>query len=121
MLTAAAIVLGYFFLPAPWSWVVVAAAVSIDAIEITIWLRIRRSKSITGPDALIGVRGTTITVCRPEGRVKIQGQIWKAQCPRGADAGEQVVVTGVDELMLSVDPAGDTAPARDSAGGASSG
>lgn len=107
MLTAAAIVLAYFFLPSPWGWVVVGIAATIDSVELAIWLRLRKRRALTGAEAMVGVRGRTITVCRPEGRIKVQGQIWKAHCDAGADAGTDVIVTGLQDLVLEVVPAAD--------------
>lgn len=103
MLTLIAVILSLLFLPNPWAWLVVGAAVGIDALEIAIWLRMRNRKSIAGSGSMLGVRATTITVCRPDGRVRLQGQIWKAHCDEGADAGVEVTVTGVTDLVLTVE------------------
>ncbi len=112
MLTAAAIVLAFFVLPAPWSWAVLAAAVTIDGVELGIWLRMRRRRALTGPDALIGSKGVALTDCRPEGEVRVQGQIWKACCPVGVAAGTTVTIVGVRELVLEVVPETTQASAR---------
>jgi membrane protein implicated in regulation of membrane protease activity len=41
---------------------------------------------------------------RPDGQVRIDGEIWRARCERGCDAGATVVVRAVDGLTLEVEP-----------------
>ena len=41
----------------------------------------------------------------PDGQVKVDGEIWRARCDGGCDAGTAVVVRRIDGLMLEVDPA----------------
>ena len=41
----------------------------------------------------------------PDGQVKVDGEIWRARCAGGCDAGTTVVVRSVDGLTLVVDPA----------------
>jgi membrane protein implicated in regulation of membrane protease activity len=41
----------------------------------------------------------------PEGQVKVDGEIWRARCDGGCDAGTQIVIRAVDGLTLVVDPA----------------
>ena len=54
---------------------------------------------------LVGRRAIVSVVCRPEGQVRIAGEIWRAHCDAGADVGDSVVVREVDGLMLVVEPA----------------
>ena len=103
MLTLIAVILALVLLPDPWGWVVVGIAVAIDALEIIIWLRWRGRSSMTGASGMLGARATALTACRPEGRVQVSGQIWKARCAEGAESGDEVVVTAVDGLVLSVE------------------
>ncbi|MDP9067605.1 MAG: hypothetical protein M3N53_04525 [Actinomycetota bacterium] len=95
-------VLAYFFLDGTLRVVVIVALLLSDVFEITIWLRWRKKKAMTGPDGMIGRKGTAISECRPEGRVKVMGQIWNASCLTGAEAGDEIEVTGVDGLRLHV-------------------
>jgi membrane-bound serine protease (ClpP class) len=37
--------------------------------------------------------------------VRLQGELWRARCAEGADAGEQVRVVALDGLTLLVEPA----------------
>ena len=49
-------------------------------------------------------RRLTSVACRPEGQVRIAGEIWRARCAAGADVGDTVGVREVDGLMLVVEP-----------------
>ena len=65
----------------------------------------KRRKAAVGVDALVGRIGIAVGELWPEGQVKIDGEIWKARCAGGCDAGTQVVVRRVEGLTLVVDPA----------------
>ncbi len=95
-------VLAYFFLEGTLRVVVIAALLLSDVFEIAIWLRWRKRKAMTGPDGMIGKKGTALTECAPDGRVKVMGQIWNASCVGGAEPGDEIEVTGVDGLKLQV-------------------
>jgi membrane protein implicated in regulation of membrane protease activity len=44
-----------------------------------------------------------VTDCRPSGRVRVHGEVWRAVCPDGASAGDEVVVQRVEsDLTLLV-------------------
>ena len=55
--------------------------------------------------ALIGAEAVVLEECRPFGRVRVNGELWRARCDDGADAGETVVVRALDGLTLVVDRA----------------
>jgi membrane-bound serine protease (ClpP class) len=63
----------------------------------------RRRRAVTGAEALIGRTANVVTRCRPDGQVRIAGELWRAHSSRGADPGDDVVVRGVDGLTLFVD------------------
>jgi membrane-bound serine protease (ClpP class) len=67
----------------------------------------RRSRPVTGTDALIGVAGRSVTALRPTGRVRADGIEWRARIRGGGSvpAGAEVVVVGLDGLTLEVEPA----------------
>ena len=56
-------------------------------------------------DALVGKKGVAVDSLWPEGQVKVNGEIWKARCAGGCDAGTAIVVRAIDGLTLEVDPA----------------
>ena len=95
-------VLSYLFLDPPWRYVVIGALLLTDVVQIMVWLKWRKRKAMTGEDGLIGKVGRVSTECRPEGVVHVAGTFWKAICPEGADEGDEVVVTAVNGLRVSV-------------------
>jgi len=50
----------------------------------------------------IGLPVTATTFCGPDGRVRLQGESWRARCSAGARPGEALVVEGVDLITLIV-------------------
>lgn len=67
-----------------------------------VWLSKRRKPAI-GAEALAGADGVAVTDCRPNGRVRVHGEVWRAVCPEGASAGDEVVVQRVEsDLTLLV-------------------
>ena len=94
--------LALLFLDGVWRVLVIAAVALVELFEIFIWLRWRKVKSTTGAEGLVGMKAQVVTECRPEGQIKLKGQIWKAHCRDGAAAGDEVVVDKVDGLRLLV-------------------
>jgi membrane protein implicated in regulation of membrane protease activity len=106
VLVLIAILLALFVLPEPWGLVAIAVGATLDIAEtgVFMWWSKRRRASV-GIDALVGKTGVAVGELWPEGQVKIGGEIWKARCPGGCDAGTKVVVRAVTGLTLEVDPA----------------
>lgn len=94
--------LAFFFLEGTLRVVVISVLLLSDVFEIMIWLRWSKRKAMTGAEGMIGRRGSALTECTPEGRVKVMGQIWNASCATGAETGDAIEVTGVDGLRLQV-------------------
>jgi membrane protein implicated in regulation of membrane protease activity len=104
MLLLLAIVAAVFWLPAPWSYVVVIAAAVYEAVEIGffVWYS-RRRAATTGAEALPGSTAVVVEACRPLGQVRLAGELWRARCEEGADVGETVVVEALGpDLTLIV-------------------
>lgn len=90
-----------------------ALAVSIPLGGITVFLmsvalRARRAKVVTGVEGLIGKSGVAQTALTPAGKIFIHGEIWDAVSSTDVPAGSKVVVTKVDGLQLRVEPDGAT-------------
>jgi membrane protein implicated in regulation of membrane protease activity len=102
--TTIGIILAVIFLGGWLRIVVIGGLLVFEAIEISIWLRWRKRRSITGAATMIGERGLAVNDCRPSGQVRLRGQLWSATCPQGVGAGESVVVTAVRGLKLEVAP-----------------
>jgi len=114
---AACMILGAVMLidsPAPemrihWS-TAVALALPFSAITVlllSLALRARRAKVVTGSEAMIGEVGDAVTELAPAGKVFVHGEYWDAASPRPAPAGARVRVTAIDKLKLTVEPIAD--------------
>jgi membrane-bound serine protease (ClpP class) len=86
-----------------------ALSVSIPVGLITIFLmsialKARRNKVVTGPQGMIGEVGTARTPLSPAGKVFVHGEIWDAVSSVPIPVGETVRVRSVDGLQLQVEP-----------------
>ena len=89
-----------------------ALAVSIPLGVITVFLmtialRARANKVVTGAEGLIGEVAVAQTALAPAGKVFVHGEIWDAVASTNVSAGEKVVVQKVNGLELKVDPTHD--------------
>jgi membrane-bound serine protease (ClpP class) len=80
----------------------------ITAFLMSIALRARRNKIVTGMQGLVGEIGLAQTPLSPQGKVFVHGELWDAIASSNIPSGQTVVVRQVDGLQLRVDPA----PAR---------
>jgi membrane-bound serine protease (ClpP class) len=76
----------------------------ITAFLMTIALRARRNKVVTGEQGLVGEVGIAQTALAPSGKVFVHGELWDAVSAVPVPAGERIVVRQVDGLTLRVDP-----------------
>lgn len=108
MLLVVAILAAVFWLPTGWGIAAVAAATVVEVAEVAFWFWLsRRRKATTGAEALPGARGVVVVACRPEGQVRVLGELWRARCEEGADPGDEVVVERLEpELLLIVSRTG---------------
>ena len=94
-------------------WAALAVAVPIGAITVflmTIALRARRNKVVTGEQGMIGEVAIVCAPLTPSGKVFFQGELWDAVSPANVDAGGRVVVRNVENLVLHVEPLHQAAP-----------
>ena len=105
MVLLVALLLALFVLPSPWGLVAVVAGAVFEIAEtgLFLWWSKRRRASV-GVETLVGKRGVAVGEVAPEGQVKVDGEIWRARCDAGCDAGSPVVVRSVEGLTLVVDP-----------------
>jgi membrane-bound serine protease (ClpP class) len=83
----------------------------ITAFLMSIAVRARRNKIVTGEQGLIGEIGTAETALAPAGKVFVHGELWDAVSSIPVSAGEQVVVRQIDGLTLRVEPIAAAKPA----------
>ncbi len=87
-------------------WTALGVSLPLGAITVflmSIALRARHNKVVTGQQGLIGAVGQARTDIDPEGKVFIQGELWNAHAPSRVGIGEQVVVRKVEGLELEVE------------------
>jgi membrane-bound serine protease (ClpP class) len=102
------LVLVFDFAVPPWVTVTLLALIlGLSATAaILIWRRVaeaQKQKIATGNEELVGQTARVHAPLQPAGKVFIQGEIWSAELDAGkAEIGEQVTVTGVQGLKLSV-------------------
>jgi membrane-bound serine protease (ClpP class) len=75
----------------------------ITAFLMTIALKARRNKVVTGAQGLLGEMGVAQTALSPQGKVFVHGELWDAVASSALPVGQLVVVRRVDGLTLSVD------------------
>jgi membrane protein implicated in regulation of membrane protease activity len=97
-------------LPEPWAAALLATGCVLEVGELLVlrsWgRRLNRKRPPTTPDdELVGLVGEVVTPCRPDGQVRVRGELWAATCPAGADPGTRVRIEQVDELRVLVRPA----------------
>jgi membrane-bound serine protease (ClpP class) len=89
---------------------VLAAATIVTAaffvLVIALLLRSRKRPVVTGKEALLGAEGEALAWQQEEGRVRVQGEIWRARSSRPLESGTRIKVVSRDGLILFVEPAG---------------
>ena len=87
-------------------WTALGVSVPLGVITVflmTIALRARRNKVVTGLQGMIGAVGEARTDIDPEGKVFVQGELWNAHARSRVGIGEHVVVRKVEGLELEVE------------------
>jgi membrane-bound serine protease (ClpP class) len=76
----------------------------ITAFLMSIALRARQNKVVTGTQGMVGEIGLAQTPLSPSGKVFVHGEVWDATSSAAVDAGQSVIVRRVEGLRLQVDP-----------------
>ena len=87
-------------------WTALSVSIPLGAITVflmSIALKARRNKVVTGKRGMIGSVGEARTDIDPEGKVFVQGELWNAHAPSRVQMGEQVVVKKIEGLELEVE------------------
>jgi membrane-bound serine protease (ClpP class) len=88
-------------------WTALAVSIPlgfITAFLMSIALKARRSKVVTGAQGLVGENGVAQTALTPRGKVFVHGELWDAVSSSDIPVGQLVVVRQVDGLTLQVEP-----------------
>lgn len=88
---------------------VVVSAMAITAalflLVLGLLLRSRKHPVVTGKEALLGAEGEALGWQQEEGRVRVQGEIWRARAAGPLAPGTRVKVINREGLVLFVEPA----------------
>jgi membrane-bound serine protease (ClpP class) len=90
-------------------WASLAISIPLGLITIflmTIAIKARRNKVVTGTQGLLGAIGEARTEIAPEGKVFVMGELWNAHALSPVRMGEHVVVRQVRGLELEVERTG---------------
>jgi membrane-bound serine protease (ClpP class) len=82
----------------------------ITAFLMTIAIKARRNKVVTGAQGLVGEMGVAQTSLSPQGKVFVHGELWDAVAASPLPPGQMVIVRSIDGLILQVDPLVATPP-----------
>jgi membrane-bound serine protease (ClpP class) len=76
----------------------------ITAFLMSIALKARRNKMVSGAQGIIGETGIAQSALTPRGKIFVHGELWDAVSSSDVPAGQSVVVRRVDGLLLQVEP-----------------
>lgn len=74
----------------------------ISAVLVTLALRARRNKVVTGVEGMYGAVGTALEELAPSGRVMVHGEYWMADANARIARGARVRVESIENLRLRV-------------------
>jgi len=77
---------------------------AITVFLMTIALKARAGKRVSGMEGMVGEIGTAQTPLSPSGKVFVHGELWDATASSPIEQGGSVAVKQVDGLRLKVDP-----------------
>jgi len=75
-----------------------------------VWFAVRahRRPVVSGREEMIGARAVAAEDFAGEGQIKVHGERWAARCPVPVRRGQHLTVTGIDGLVLDVEPSEET-------------
>jgi membrane-bound serine protease (ClpP class) len=83
----------------------------ITAFLMSISLRARRNKMVSGAQGIIGEIGIAQTDLSPRGKIFVHGELWDAVSTADVSPGRRVVVRCIEGLLLQVEPVAAVQPA----------
>jgi membrane-bound serine protease (ClpP class) len=88
------------------SWSIIAMAtgalVGFSLLAVSRAVRAHKVTPTTGREGLPGLIGVALTELAPSGKVFVRGEYWDARCDETVESGRQVVVTGMEGMLLTV-------------------
>jgi membrane-bound serine protease (ClpP class) len=87
---------------------VAAASAAFLILVLGMLARSRRRAVVSGREEMIGATGEALADFEGEGWARVHGEQWKVRASRPVRRGQKLTVTGMQGLVLSVEPALDT-------------
>ncbi|NJN51490.1 MAG: nodulation protein NfeD [Gammaproteobacteria bacterium] len=81
-----------------------ASSIGVFLFAVGAALRARRSPVVTGKESMVGATASALADFDGRGRVRAFGEIWQADASQPIHKGAKLKVTGVDGLILKVEP-----------------
>ncbi len=81
-----------------------ASSIGIFLFALGAAIRARRTDVVTGKEAMVGAAASAIADFEGRGRVRAFGEVWQAEASKPVHKGARLKVTGVDGLVLKVEP-----------------
>jgi membrane-bound serine protease (ClpP class) len=94
------------FLFLPWQEALPFYVIILVGSLVIYWkiIQAHRRRPIIGKRAMIGDRAVVVSTKGQEAEVDYQGEIWRAISSQPLQQGDQVIIKGVEGLMLRVAP-----------------
>ncbi len=90
------------------SWAVILPVVTLaggfSLLIVGMGIRAMRRPPVTGREGMVGLVGVAKTPLAPQGTILVHGELWDAISEAPLQPGDQVEVTRIDGLKLSVKP-----------------
>lgn len=75
----------------------------ITVLLVSLVLKARANKVITGIDTMIDEIGVALTDLMPDGQVRVRGEYWNAFSIKPVTAGSRIRVAGIQNFTLQVE------------------
>jgi membrane-bound serine protease (ClpP class) len=90
------------------SWWLIGAVAGMGSglmlMTVLMLARSRRRAVVSGPEEMVGSRGTVVDWSDGAGNVRVHGELWRARSRSPLEPGQPVRVVQVDGLTLGVEP-----------------
>lgn len=93
-----------FAVPLPFIAGTAVAAAGLVFLAGTLFLRSRRRPPAAGAEEMLGLTGQVTVTEGADSWALVHGESWRVACRRPLNPGERVRVTGIDGLVLNVEP-----------------
>lgn len=91
------------------SWPIIVTAAILGAVVFggvaTLALKARKRAVVSGQEEMIGNTGEALESFKTEGRVRVHSEHWNARTRAPVKRGQKVKITGMEGLVLLVEPA----------------